>query len=108
MYSSVTLAFLKVPLQGHRSYYSLLKRIDSSFYKLARYKPLTGIVLILSPPFTKSVAVLTRHVTSASPGLNLFPKERNSRLLSCYKTLPLHGTRTYALRLWWLSSGEAS
>lgn len=51
MYSSVTLAFLKVLLQGRRRYYSWLKRIDSTFHKPAGYKHLTGIVLILNPLF---------------------------------------------------------
>lgn len=51
MYSSVTPAFLKVLLQGHRSYYSLLEWIDSTFYKPAGYKRVTGIVLILNPVF---------------------------------------------------------
>lgn len=51
MYSSVTLAFLKVLLQGHRRYYSLLKPIDFTFYKPAGYKHLTGVVLVLNPLF---------------------------------------------------------
>ena len=51
MHSSVTLAFLKVLLQGRRSYYSLPKWIDSTFYKPAGYQHLTGIVLILNRLF---------------------------------------------------------
>ena len=51
MYSSVTPAFLKVLLQGHRRYYSLLERIDSTFYKPAGSTRLTGIVWILNPVF---------------------------------------------------------
>lgn len=47
----VTLAFLKVLLQGHRGYYALVKQIDSTFYKPTGYKHSTGIVLILNPLF---------------------------------------------------------
>lgn len=106
MYSSVTRAFLQVLLQGHWSYYSLPKRIDSTFSEPAGHKGWTGITFILNPlsfPVMRSAAVSTRHITNESSDLHIIPKGNNWRLLCCHKTLPHMTPKCVPMVcFWWL------
>lgn len=103
MYSSVTLAFLNVLPQGHRSLAHCWSELILPFTSLQDTNAWQELCwfLTLSSSCDKLSGCFNKAHHRWVVGPQHCSKGKHSRLLSCHKTLPQCGPKTWMLRLWW-------